>query len=77
MLNSKTLNVILRMNDLIYRRQTGNSYEFAEKLGKSRSSLFVYLNIMRTLGAPIAYCPYSRSYYYVEKGRFKIGFSFE
>ena len=70
----KSLDVILHIDSLIYRQQTGNSYEFAEKIGKSRSCLFVFLGVMRAAGAPIEYCPYKRTYYYKEKGRIIFGF---
>lgn len=44
-----------RMDDLIRRKATGNTEEFANKLGISRSVLMDHLAELRDLGAPIVF----------------------
>lgn len=55
-----------RMDDLIQRKATGNSEEFARKLGISRSVLMEHLRDLREMGAPIHYSEVCDSYYYSE-----------
>jgi len=70
----KFFNVIIQINKLICNEQTGTSYELAEKIGKSRSMVFVYFKFMRKAGAPILYCSLKRSYYYPDNEKYKFGF---
>lgn len=53
-----------RMDNLIRRRATGNSFEFAAKLGISRSLLQDHISDLKELGAPIKFCTQTQSYYY-------------
>jgi predicted DNA-binding transcriptional regulator YafY len=53
-----------RADELIRRSATGDSNEFAKKLGISKSQLFVDLKEMKQMGAPIKYCSIRRCYYY-------------
>ena len=70
----KFFDKITKINDLICKEKTGNSYELAKKIGKSRSTVFIYLGYMRKIGAPIYYCRYRRSYYYKNNEKYKFGF---
>lgn len=56
-----------RMDDLIQRKATGNSEEFARKLGISRSVLMEHLRDLREMGAPIHYSEVCESYYYAQE----------
>ncbi|HYC83743.1 MAG TPA: hypothetical protein VEB86_00915 [Chryseosolibacter sp.] len=62
-----------RMDELIRRRATGSSEQFANKLNISRSVLMEDLSEMRELGANIKYCIYSQSYYYENDFELIIG----
>ncbi|NOS94486.1 MAG: HTH domain-containing protein [Cyclobacteriaceae bacterium] len=53
-----------RMDDLIRRRATGGSEEFARRLGISRSVLMENLKDLKEMGAPIQFCETTRTYYY-------------
>lgn len=66
-----------RMDDLIRRKATGSSQEFASKLGVSQSQLFQDLKEMRELGAPVSFCNSRRSYVYETDGRLLLSFSSE
>ncbi|WP_346759076.1 HTH domain-containing protein [Agaribacillus aureus] len=70
----KYLNRIKLMDNLIRRRATGTSREFAEKLNISRSTLMEYINLLRKMGAPVAYDKFRNSYYYLFPCKLKIGF---
>lgn len=52
------------MDSLIRRKATGNSFEFAKKIGISRSVLMENINEMRAMGVQIEYDKYRNSYYY-------------
>lgn len=69
----KFVDRLKRMNDLITRKSTGTSIEFAEKLGISRSVLMENLSELKVLGAKIKYCSYRKSYYYTSKFEIIIG----
>jgi Mn-dependent DtxR family transcriptional regulator len=73
----KYIDRLKRMDDLIRRKATGTAQEFAEKLGISPSQLFQDLKEMRTLGAPIDYCPKRKSYFYEKEGKLVLDFATE
>ena len=54
-----------RMASLINQGHTGSAREFGKRIGISRSSVFTYLNKLRTLGAEIEFCEFRKSYVYV------------
>ncbi|MEQ8339183.1 MAG: HTH domain-containing protein [Cyclobacteriaceae bacterium] len=62
------------MDDLIRRRATGSSDEFANKLGISRSSLMEYIKLLKELNAPISFDHYNNTYYYLINCKLKIGY---
>lgn len=70
----KYIHRLERMNKLISMRATGNTNEFARKMGICRSVLLDTIKDMRHLGAPISYCRYQETYYYTEKVSLKIDF---
>jgi predicted DNA-binding transcriptional regulator YafY len=62
------------MDRLIRSKATGSPDEFAVKLDISKRALFDNLNILKDLGAPIAYSKSRNSYYYNEEGGFQFSF---
>lgn len=59
---------------LIVKRSTGNAHKLAEKLGITERSVYNYLNLMKTMGAPIVFSSFYQSYTYKDNGSFHIGF---
>ena len=68
------LNLILKLNYLIKSKSTGTPKELAEKLEISERSLYDYISLLKQFQAPIKYSKIMRTYYYIEKGDFEIGF---
>ena len=62
------------MDDLIRRKATGTSKDFAKKLNISRSTLMEYIDFLKKMGAPIAYDKFRNSYYYLFPCKLKIGY---
>ncbi len=60
------------MDTLISMKATGTPDIFAEKMGVKRSTLFQYLQEMRSMGVDIRYSCYRQSYYYADNRRIKI-----
>jgi hypothetical protein len=58
------LDIIERTDQLIRLNATGTSYQLAEILCISRASSIRLLQYLRTIGAPIKYCKYRKTYYY-------------
>lgn len=63
-----------QMDQLIRMNATGTSKEFAGKLGISRSLMMQELNVLKELGAEIAYDKNRQTYFY--KKRMKLFFGF-
>ncbi|HEX8515207.1 MAG TPA: hypothetical protein VF868_03335 [Bacteroidia bacterium] len=63
-----------QINTLIRLKATGTPKQLANKLNLSQRHTFAYLKLMRSAGAPIAYCRRSGNYYYTEATRFVFGF---
>lgn len=57
-----------RIDELISKKRTGDSFSFARRLNLSRSSLLIYLKEMKELGFPIKFTKSKNSYYYSEEG---------
>jgi biotin operon repressor len=70
----KYIDRLKRMDDLIRRKATGCTNEFAEKLNISRSQLLQDLKELRELGAPIEFCPISKSYLYTKNCTLSLDF---
>jgi len=66
---------ISRIDQLIRLQATGTPQDLARKLGICKSNLYLYLEFMRSMGAPIIYNQYRNSFVYEQKGSFKIGFN--
>lgn len=63
------------MDYYIRTRNTGSPVEFATKIGISERSLYEYINTLKDLGAPVAYCYCENSYIYYEEGKLSLSFS--
>lgn len=63
-----------KIDELIIKRNTGTASEMAIKLDCSLTTIFTYIAIMKTMGAPIRYNKIKQTYYYEEEGHFVIGF---
>ena len=59
------LSLIFRLDSLIRRKATGSASQLAKRLDTSRSTVYRYLDILKALGAPIAYCTSRKSFYYM------------
>ena len=65
---------MMKINQLIVKKNTGKPAEMAVKLDCSLTTLFTYIAMMRKMGAPIQYNKFKQTYYYEEEGDFVIGF---
>jgi len=63
-----------RIDSMIREENTGAPTEFATKLGVSERSIYGYLRFMKSLHAPIKFCPLKNTYYYDKKGELVISF---
>jgi biotin operon repressor len=58
------LDIIEKTDRLIRLQATGTPAQLANTLCISRASVFRLLQHLRTMGAPIKYCKYRKTYYY-------------
>jgi len=63
-----------RMDYLIRTKATGTPAELADKLNISRRSVYDYINLLKEMGAPIAFCRKRKSFYYEAEGHFQFKF---
>jgi len=61
------LNLLERMDQLIRLRATGTPTQFAQKIELSKSMLYMYLELLKDLGAPIQYSKSEKTYFYAYK----------
>ena len=69
----KYIDRLERIHDLISRCATGNSHEFASKVGVSRAVLMQHLKEIKSLGAEVKYNKLRGSYYYLTEFKVEIG----
>ena len=74
MVSERMFSILIRMDKLISRRDTGCPSHFAEILGISERTLFNYLNILKELGGDIHFNPCYCSYEYLNGYRLFIGY---
>ena len=71
----KMIDKLLRIDQLIRMKATGQPHELARKLRISPSTLYEYMDILKkVLSAPVRYCHLRRSYVYDEDGKLHFGF---
>lgn len=66
-----------QLDSLIRVKGTGSPRHLSEKLGVSERTVFDYIDILKSLGAPISFCRERGTYYYTQNGRFMFGFIME
>jgi len=71
---TKYIERIQYIDQLIRLRCTGSPSELAKKIGLSERSLYLHLNEMKEMGAPVKYSFSLNSYVYAEAGHFRIQF---
>ena len=59
-----------RIDQFIRLKSTGSPSQFAEKIRISESMLYEYINMMKSMGAPIEYNWELHSYYYIYPVKF-------
>lgn len=57
---TKLASKIGQFDQLIRQGRTGNYLKTAQRLEISKSTLYELIDIMRDLGAPVAYCPHAK-----------------
>ena len=65
---------VQQIHRMIKFKRTGTPEEFAGKLGLSVSTMYGIIKELKTLGAPIGYCRFRRSFLYTQPVEFTIGF---
>jgi hypothetical protein len=68
------LKKLTELDSLIHEQCTGSPANLGLKIGASERSVFDYLKLMKTMGAPIGYSRYKGTYFYQTDGRFTITF---
>ena len=68
------LQKIGRIDQLTRQKNTGSPEQLAKKLDLSKSTLYRYLDVMKTMGAPIKYSSYQQSFVYRYPVVFIFGF---
>lgn len=69
------INRVQAIDHLIRIRGTGPPSRLARHLSISERSLYELIRLMKSMGAPIGYDKFRRSYYYLEEGRFDFSFN--
>jgi predicted DNA-binding transcriptional regulator YafY len=62
------------LDQMIRLKATGDPRCLAKKLNISVRATFDYINMLKSLGAPINYNRHKGTYYYSEQGRFHFKF---
>ena len=71
----KKIERIERMHILIKYKRTGSPKQFANKLNLSQSMLYIIINELKEMGAPIVYSKFRESYEYEHPVEFQFGFN--
>ena len=71
---TKYFNRLQSLDHLIKIKGTGSPKELARRLNISERSIYDYIELLRTLGAPIRYSKIRRSYYYEDDGSLNLKF---
>jgi len=70
----KYFNRLESLDHLIRIKGTGTPKELAKRLNISERSIYEYIILLQTLGAPVRYCKSRRSYYYEKTGGVNLRF---
>jgi predicted DNA-binding transcriptional regulator YafY len=64
--------LLKRLDYLIRLKATGRPEELASRLGVSRASVYRYIEDLKSMDAPVAYCRLRQSFYYEEAYELKF-----
>ena len=62
------------LDHLIRMRGTGSPVRLARRLHMSERSVYGYIEVLKSLGAPVKYSKYKKSYYYEIQGKIEFKF---
>lgn len=68
----KIIFIMRRMDQMIRMQTTGSPEDFASRLGVSERTMYNYLELLKSLGAPVQFSRCSGSYIYAERGRIRL-----
>lgn len=68
----KIIFILKRMDQMIRFQSTGSPEVFASRLDVSERTMYNYLAILKTLGAPIRFSRNKNSYIYYEAGKIRL-----
>lgn len=71
-MNPKYIDRLTYIDYLIRIKATGSPSQFSKRVGLCESKLYEYLELMKSLGAPIKYSKQRKSYYYESDGGFNF-----
>ncbi len=74
-MNIKYVQRLQTIDHLVRIRGTGTPEQLAKKLGLSKSKVYVYMDVLKQLGASVRYCRSRKSYYYEDHGGFNFRFN--
>ncbi|GAB4112457.1 MAG: hypothetical protein OHK0057_30860 [Thermoflexibacter sp.] len=66
------LTKLLDIHEQIKAKKTGKPATLAERLDISERTLYNYIKELRSIGAPIIYCPVAESYVYEKDWQFEV-----
>jgi transcriptional antiterminator len=72
MVTLKYIERLRRMDQLIRQQCTGNSDEFAERMGVSRRQLYNLIEELKDFGLPISFNRSSRTFFYINNCKLEI-----
>ncbi len=73
-MSKKFLDSVQKLDHLICHEKTGSVKDLATKMRLSPRSVYNYIALMKSKGAPIYYSRTKRSFLYRENGNFCFGF---
>lgn len=62
------------LDHLIRTKATGTPKKLSQKMGVSERTVYEYIDVLKSLGAPISYCRIRESYFYENEGYFHFRF---
>ena len=74
LMRSHAFSRLEQLDSLINLKATGDPKALARKMNISLRAVYDYINVLKSLGAPIKYNRHRNTYYYEEGGRFHFKF---
>ena len=63
-----------RLHNLIRHKATGSPAELAKRLGTTERTVYNWISLMKSMGAPIGFCRDRQTYHYEREVELLIGF---